>query len=146
MQDEDSALLDRQPSERPIKGVAIGDREDRLGVYRPVDREKSNVARPLRAAPSFGVAGVDKETTDPGVEAIRVAQPRKLAPGGDEGVLQRILGEMGVAQDPRCDRVQPVTGLRNQIPECLAIASHGPLDDIPHTHLNGQRQIDAHYQ
>jgi hypothetical protein len=134
---EDRALLDRQASERSIERVAIGNGQDRRRVHRPVDREDTDVGGPLPATPGLGVAGMDEQAADPGVEPIRVAQPRKLTPGGGEGVLQGVLGEMGIAQDPRRDRVQPVAGLRDQVPECLAIAAHRPLDDLSHTHLVG---------
>lgn len=42
---------------------------------------------------------------EPGLEAVRLTQVRDPAPGDDDGVLQRVLGETGVAQDPVRDRV-----------------------------------------
>ena len=59
---------------------------------------------------------------DPGLEAVRLPQVRDPAPGEDEGVLQRVLGETGVAQDPMSDRVERVADLVHQDGERLTIA------------------------
>jgi nitroreductase len=75
---------------------------------------------------------VDEEHPEPGLESIGVPEGRELAPGGDEGALQRVLGEVGVAQDPRRDRVHPVAGLADQPPERFAVAPHRPLDGVSH--------------
>ena len=60
---------------------------------RPVDRQDTDVRRPRAPTPGLGVARMDEQAPDPGFEAIRVAQGRELAPDGDEGALQGILGE-----------------------------------------------------
>jgi hypothetical protein len=36
----------------------------------------------------------------PGFEPLRVAQPRQLAPGDDQGLLHGVVGGVDVAQDP----------------------------------------------
>ena len=59
---------------------------------------------------------------DPRLEAVRFPQVRDPAPGEDEGVLQRVLGETGVAQDPMGDRVERVADLVHQDGERLTIA------------------------
>ena len=93
MQDEDRPLLDGQASERPVERIAVVDREERIRSRRPVDRQDTDVRRPLAPTPGLGVARVDEQAPDPGFEAIRVTQGRELAPDGDEGALQGILGE-----------------------------------------------------
>ena len=67
---------------------------------------------------------------DPRLEAIVVPQPREPSPGENEGVLQRVLGEAGVAQDPEGDRVEGVADLVHQDGEGLAISVAGPLDEV----------------
>ena len=66
----------------------------------------------------------------PRLEALGVAQVRDLAPGGDEGVLQRVLGEARVAEDPERDRVQPVAHPVHQGREGVAVAAPGPFDEV----------------
>ena len=75
---------------------------------------------------------MDEQAPDPGFEAIGVPQRRELAPDGDEGALQGVLREIGVAQDPDSDAIHPVAGHADQRRECLAITALGPLDEIPH--------------
>jgi hypothetical protein len=48
---------------------------------------------------------MNQDPMEPGLEAVRLTQVRDPAPGDDDGVLQRVLGETGVAQDPVRDRV-----------------------------------------
>ena len=67
---------------------------------------------------------------DPGLEAIWIAELREPAPGEHEGVLQRVLGEARVAQDPEGDRVERVADLVHQDGERLAISLTGPLDQV----------------
>jgi hypothetical protein len=134
MQHDDRPLLDGQASERPVELVAVVDGHDVVPVCRSVDRQDADVPGPLPATPGLGVAGVDEEAANPRFEAIRVAQPRKLSPGGDEAALQGILGEMHVAQDPRRDREHPVAGQADQHAERVVIAAHRPLDDVSHPH------------
>ena len=85
---------------------------------------------------------MDEQAPDPGFEAIRVAQGRELAPDGDEGALQGILGQDVVAQDPGGQCVHPVAGHRDQRRERVAIAVLGPLDEVPHRRsLNRRTEV-----
>ena len=67
---------------------------------------------------------------DPGLEALGIPQVRQPAPGQDEGVLQRVLGEPRVAQDPVRDRVERVADLVHQDGKRLSVAPTGPLDEV----------------
>ena len=81
---------------------------------------------------------------DPGLEAVRLPQMREPAPGEDEGVLQRVLGEPRVAQDPVGDRVERVADLVHQDGERLSVAPPGPLDEVSiHLDLRVRRGREA---
>ena len=125
-------MLDRQPRERPIDGVAFDHRQHAVRADRPVEGQDADVRGPRAPTPGLGVARVDEEATQPGLEAGRVAEGGQAPPGRDEGALQGILGEVGVAQDPRGDRVHPVAGQLDQRRECLSIAVSGPFDELLH--------------
>jgi hypothetical protein len=71
---------------------------------------------------------VDEDPVDPGLEPIRIAKVRDPTPGENEGVLQRILGEAGVAQDPLGNGEKRVADLMHQDGERLTITLPGPLD------------------
>ena len=65
---------------------------------------------------------------------------RQPAPGQDEGVLQRVLGEPRVAQDPMSDRVERITDLVHQDGERLPIALPGLFDEVSiHPRPSGRR-------
>ena len=59
-----------------------------------------------------------------------VPQLGEPAPGQDEGVLQRVLGETRVAQDPMGDCIERVTDLVHQDGERLPVARAGLLDEV----------------
>ena len=57
-------------------------------------------------------------------------QVRELPPRRDEGVLQSVLGEIRVAQDPLSHRVQPIADLMHQDSERVAVAPTGLIDEV----------------
>ena len=68
---------------------------------------------------------------EPAVEAIRVAQPRKVAPGDDERLLGRVLGTVRVTQDEAGNGVESADRDARQLRERVVIARHRPLDQLP---------------
>jgi hypothetical protein len=68
---------------------------------------------------------------DPRFESVGFPQVRDPAPGEHEGVLQSVLGETVVAQDPLGHRVQRVIDLVHQDGERVAIAAAGLFDEDP---------------
>jgi hypothetical protein len=52
---------------------------------------------------------------EPGIEAVDVAQRRQLAPGEHQRLLDGVLGETEIAQDPKRDREQTISS-----PTCQA--------------------------
>ena len=59
----------------------------------------------------------------PGLELVRVAKPGQRPPGLDEGVLDRVLGGVLVAQDHPRDRGEPADRARDELGEGVSIAS-----------------------
>ena len=62
----------------------------------------------------------------PGFEAIGVAQRSELPPGEDERGLDRVLGQVGVAQDPERDRHAVVADRAGEGVEGLSVAPLSP--------------------
>ena len=71
---------------------------------------------------SLGVAGAHEEPVRPGFKAGRVAQLRKIPPDVQERLLRRVLGEIGVAQDPERHRMEPIASGHGQAREGLFVA------------------------
>ena len=67
---------------------------------------------------------------NPGLEAVDVPELRESSPGENEGVLQCVLGETGIAQDPEGNRVERVAYLVHQDGERLAVAPTGLVDEV----------------
>jgi hypothetical protein len=73
---------------------------------------------------------MNEDPMDPRFELLGIPEPGQSPPGEHEGVLQRVLGETRVAQDPVGNRVERVTDLVHQDGERLAISLPGPLDEV----------------
>ena len=132
---EDGTLLRRQgggsrvraghdPATSPVE-VA-----DRLRAqWRQLDLD-----RPATTPPGDVEAGVDGQSMEPGVEPVRVAQARKVAPGPDVRLLDRVSRELLVPEDEAGDGLQPRDGRADEHGEGVMIAPACPLDEIPLVH------------
>ena len=128
LEDEDRPLVGRQTTEPALELVAVGDPAElvrsacgdavRVCV---VGEEPDDRSAPSLAA-SLGDACADDDAVVSGLEPVGVAQPRQLVPDGHERLLQGVLGETVVAQDPVRDGEQPPGRQPSQGLEGLLIA------------------------
>lgn len=130
VQDEDRPPFDRELPERAFQLVAIGKGGAAIRGRWPSHRQDPDVGSPLTGPLRLVVAGMDEDPVDPRLEAVRIPKLRKPAPGEDEGVLQRILGETRVAQDPLGDRIEAVADLMHQDGERLSVSPTGLFDEV----------------
>ena len=79
---------------------------------------------------------------DPGLETVGIPQMRQPAPGQDEGVLQSVLSEARVTQDPVGDGEQRIADLMHQDCERLSVAPLGPRHEVS-VHLDPLRVVAA---
>jgi len=122
-------MVDRKPAEPALELVAIDDRAQILPGRR-IGRQDVEVGRPLPGPASLGVAGADEEPVRPGVKARRVAELRKVPPDGEQRLLRRVLGEVGVAQDPVRHRVEAVARADGEAREGLLVTVLRPSDQL----------------
>ena len=71
---------------------------------------------------------------EPGVEPVRVAQAREVAPGSDVCLLDRVSRELLVPEDEAGDSLQPRDGRADEHGEGVMIAPPCPLDEFPLVH------------
>jgi hypothetical protein len=83
----------------------------------------------VATSPRLPVTGVDEEPAQPGVEAIDVPERRKLPPGDDQSLLDGILCEPEIAQDPIRDREEPVASGARQAGKGFLISGSRSLDE-----------------
>src|SRR4029079_5531290 len=107
-EDEDRSLFGREASEAAIEPVTVIDRDRLVRPARSIDWEDPDVRVPGAHAARLGVACIDEETLQPGVEAVRIAEARQFTPGDHQRLLHGILGPSDIPEDPLRDRHQPV--------------------------------------
>jgi hypothetical protein len=66
---------------------------------------------------------------EPWFEAIWIAKRAELAPRREERGLDRVLCQVGVAQDPTCDRHASIAGHAGEGVEGLSIAALRLVDE-----------------
>lgn len=129
MQGHDRAVPGLQARERLIQQLAIGERAGDVVRRRRVEWRELDLDHPALAAPDEIQAGIDDESVQPGVEAVRVAKPGQVAPGADESLLDRVARELRVAEDQSSRRVQPREADIDERGEGVMFASPRSLDE-----------------
>ena len=71
---------------------------------------------------------------EPGVEPIRVAEARQVAPCPDQRLLDRVARELRVPKDEAGCRVQPRKGRVDELGEGVMIASLRASDELSLVH------------
>ena len=78
--------------------------------------------------------GVDGQAMQPGIEPVRVAETRQVAPGADECLLDRVARELRVPKDEASGRVQPREGRVDESGEGVMIAPPRAFDELSLVH------------
>jgi len=73
---------------------------------------------------------MDQDSEGPSLEAISLSQMRELPPNRHQGVLQHVLGEIGIAENPPGDAQEGVTDPVHQISERFLVAGTGSLHHV----------------
>jgi hypothetical protein len=149
VQHDHRAVSDRQPPERTLQLIAVSYGRDVVESGRFVDVKDPEVGRPAPGLLPLGVAGTHAKAVRPPFEACGVAKLRKVPPDGEQRLLRRIVGEVGVAKDPVSDRVQPVPdddSEARQSPLVTALRLHDQLGGIHAAPVMSARPVRAHLQ
>src|SRR3954469_11879017 len=100
MEDHDGPLLRREPAERVVEVVARGDRARHVWRGGKVHLKEPDATGVATFTAALGIAGVDDEPMEPGVEPERVTKCRKVSPCPEQRLLRRVLGAVGIPEDP----------------------------------------------
>jgi hypothetical protein len=130
MKDHYRTVIDGKSPETALELVPIEDRAQAVRHVRLIGRQQSDVRRPVTCPASLGVAGAHEEPVRPGVKARRVAELRQVPPDGQQRLLRRILGKIGVAQNSLRHRVESVARGDGKAREGLLVTVLGPSDQI----------------
>jgi hypothetical protein len=134
VQDDDRALLGSQPPESQVEQVAIGDDRLHVGHRRSIDRKQLDLLRPSASTSEDIDTRARYETAEPGLEAIRIAERRKVSPGSKESILDRVSRELVVPKDQAGRCVQPRDEHAGKHGEGVMIASLRSLDELSLVH------------
>ena len=94
------------------------------------DGKNSECGIPALRAARLRVAGIDDEAVQPRVEALGIAEGRKVPPRAEQRLLAGILGAVLVAQDSVREGVAAIDVARGQRCERVAIACCCPNYEI----------------
>jgi hypothetical protein len=129
VEDQDGTLLGRKSPETPLELIPIVHGQDLVGGIGVLalhgEDARQRTSSPLR----LDIAAADENPMQPRLEARRISQAGELTPGLDEGRLDRVLGEAGVAKDPKRDRHAPVAKFLRQGTEGLSVPMPRAFDD-----------------
>ena len=84
----------------------------------------------LRAFARLIEARIHREPVQPGVEPVRFPKLRKIPPGSDQRLLDRVACELRVPEDEAGGLFQPHDGHAGKLREGVMIASPGSLDEL----------------
>ena len=121
-------MLGRERPERPLQCIALVDGNGCIRHSRPVDRQGQDVGAPAAVPPVLLVAGIDHEAMEPDLEALGVSEPRELAPGEEECLLDGVLCSLDVPEDPIRDGVAAVAVQVDELGEGDLVTLPRPLD------------------
>ena len=145
---DDGTLVDVEPAELGHHPFAIGDISRCVrGPYAVRGRDDPDLdLRALAFLLRESVARAHGEPPQPGVPGVGVTQCAHVLPGGDERLLHRILGAIGIAQDEVGDSVQPRCSRPHQLGEGVRIPALGLFDQVSlhRCHRYGAGSIPAH--
>ena len=128
MQDDDRTAVGVEVPHRGVHDLPVGEGQSRIEGHRGVDRLELDLDDSPASSPGEIEAGIDGETMEPGVEPIGVTQPRQVAPGSDQCLLDRVAGQLRIPEDEAGGPVQPRDGPADELREGVMIASPRSLD------------------
>ena len=140
VQDDDCAMPGLKARERLLEHVAIGDFAGHVRRSRHVDSGQLDLDHATSPSANEVETGMDDQSMEPGVESVRVAQAREIAPGADQCVLDRVTCELRVPDDQPSDGVQPHDGQIDERGEGVMIAFSGLLDETSLVHSSPRLQ------
>ena len=129
VQDDDRPSPLVEPPHCGIDDLAIGQGARDVADGRPIDRVEFDLDDPSAPTAPKIEASVDGQSMEPGVEALGVTQPREIAPGSDECLLDRVAGQLRIPEDETGGTVQPRGGPAYEFGEGVMIASPRSLDE-----------------
>ena len=134
MQSDDGAMPGIEAAEGLVHELAVGQMTRDVGRRRGIERGELDLDRAPSPVPGDVETDVDGQAMEPGVEPIRVAKARQVAPCPDQRLLDRVARELRVPKDEASGRVQPREGRVDELGEGVMIALPRASDELSLVH------------
>ena len=145
MEHHDGSPLGLEPAEGFIEKLSLGHVRGHVAAEGFEEGRQLDLVH-ATATPAREIeARMDGQAVEPGVEAVRVAQPGQIAPGSNEGILDRVSRELAVPEDEAGGSVQPREGSAGDHGKGVMIALPRSLDEttLVHGRLSYRRGTSA---
>jgi hypothetical protein len=131
---DDRSMIDIEAPQSLVEELAVGDVGGWVGWTGQVEHVELDLDRPSLAAADEVQARSHGQSMKPGVEPSGIAQTRQIAPGLDQGLLDRVSRELAIPEDESGNRVQPRDGRVDELREGVMIARPRSLDETSLVH------------
>ena len=147
VQDDDHPAVDVETIELASESITLGDldRGVRSSRRRRFRRHTQLEQRAALVRARHLVAGAHGRAVEPGIPGVRVTDRANVTPGLHQGILDRVLGTIGVAQDEAGDAIQSRERRFHQLREGFVVPLPGPFDErsLHGRHRFGAGQVPA---
>jgi hypothetical protein len=134
VQDDDGTPLRIEFAKRCVKEIAICNVGRDVRGWRSIEWRQLDLYRTPAAVSDRIDAGTEDQAVEPGLEPVRIAKRRKVTPGSDETLLNRVSRELVVPEDQSGCRVQPRDERAGKHGKGVMIASPRSLDELSLVH------------
>jgi hypothetical protein len=132
VEDHDRAVVDGQAPKSPLERLAVRYATRVVGDAR-LEPQALHAGGETASSAKLVSRRAHEDPVQPPVEGGDVAELRELTPAPDESLLDRILRQIGVAQDQPGHGVQAVDLESRELPESLPVTLPRPFDEVlPH--------------
>jgi hypothetical protein len=129
MKNDGCSLIGLQPPEAPIQLIVVIDQSDVIASRR-IESSHSHLRGLTYPAPSLVGAGVHDQPMEPCLPALWIAQVRQALPRSDQGILNGVLGLMGVTKHEPGNPIQSINGCGCKDFERPVVAAASGFDEI----------------
>ena len=119
--DDDGSVVDRQVTQSLFERIVVGDARSFVGDRPIVIGQEPDIGLVAPLAPRLVPTGVHEQPPQPRIDPSWVPERGEIAPGADQGFLERVLGAAAIAEDERGGGEEPIDARRGKLREGVAV-------------------------
>ena len=134
MEDDDRSIPLVEPEQDGVHELSVAQGIRGVPGDQGMEIGHLDLDRTATSTPCLVEAGVHGQAMQPRLETVRIAQAPEIAPGAEQGVLDRVARELRVPDDQAGRRVQPRDRAFDELGEGVMIASPRAFDELSLVH------------